>query len=146
MLEEIFVWDEVAFAALHEELTNEAARLGVALAMQAPVKRWRADDIHAPCEVPWGSAAITADGDVMACCMPGTVIGNLNEQSLEEIWNGSEFAAFRTRVNSPDPPASCRNCGMARVRNNPKAYAPVLYALPLQATSPGKSWQRRPKT
>jgi hypothetical protein len=62
--------------------------------------------------------------------MPGTVIGNLNEQSLDEIWNGAEFAAFRLRVNSLNPPASCRNCGMARVRNNRKAYAPVRYALP----------------
>jgi radical SAM protein with 4Fe4S-binding SPASM domain len=135
MVEEIFVWDDAAYAALHLELTTEAARLGVALAMQAPVKRWREDDIHAPCEVPWGSAAITANGDVMACCMPGTVIGNLNEKSLDEIWNGREFAAFRMRVNSLNPPASCRNCGMARVRNNRKAYAPVRYALPLPETS-----------
>lgn len=33
MVEEIFVWDENAFTALHEELTAEAARLGVALAI-----------------------------------------------------------------------------------------------------------------
>lgn len=136
MLEEIFVWDTVAYAALYQELTTEAARLGVAIAMQAPVKRWRENDIHAPCEVPWGSAAITANGDVMACCMPGTVIGNLNEQSLDRIWNGPEFAAFRMRVNSLNPPASCRNCGMARVRNNRKAYAPVRYALPSPETTP----------
>ena len=129
MVDEIFVWDESAYSALYDELTNEAARLGVALAMQAPVKRWRDDDIHAPCEVPWGSAAIMANGDVMACCMPGTVIGNLHRQSLDEIWNGAAFRAFRRRVNSPDPPASCRNCGMARVHNNRKAYAPVRYGV-----------------
>lgn len=128
MLEEMFVWDEGAYAALYQELTAEAARVGVALAMQPPVTQWREDDIHAPCEVPWATAAITANGDVMACCMPGTVIGNLNTQSLREIWAGPEFAAFRRRVNSPDPPASCRNCGMARVRNNRSAYAPVLAA------------------
>jgi radical SAM protein with 4Fe4S-binding SPASM domain len=125
MVDEIFVWDQAACAALHDELTTEAARLGVALAMQPPVERWRDDDIHAPCEVPWATAAITANGDVMACCVPGTVIGNLNEQSLAEIWNGPAFAAFRSRVNTPNPPAPCRNCGMARVHNNRKAYAPV---------------------
>jgi radical SAM protein with 4Fe4S-binding SPASM domain len=128
MLDEMFVWDDAGYAALHEELMTEAAREGVALAMQPPVKRWRDADIHAPCEVPWATAAITANGDVMACCMPGTVIGNLNEQNLDEIWNGPKFAAFRSRVNSPDPPPSCRNCGMARVRNNRRAYAPVRYA------------------
>jgi radical SAM protein with 4Fe4S-binding SPASM domain len=125
MVDEIFVWDQAACAALHDELTTEAARIGVALAMQPPVERWRDDDIHAPCEVPWATAAITANGDVMACCVPGTVIGNLNEQSLAEIWNGPAFAAFRSRVNTPNPPAPCRNCGMARVHNNRKAYAPV---------------------
>ena len=134
MLDEIFVWDEVAFAALHHELMTEAVRLGVALAIDAPVKRWREGDIHGPCEVPWATAAITANGDVMACCMPGTVMGNLNEHSLPRIWNGPAFAAFRKRVNSPDPPTPCRNCGvgMARVRNNRKAYAPVRYAVPCQ--------------
>lgn len=136
MLDEIFFWDEVAFARLHEELTTEAARLGVALAIPAPVQHWREDDIHAPCEVPWGTVAITANGDVMACCMPGTVIGNLNEQSLDDIWTGPGFAAFRMRINSPNPPASCRNCGMARVRNNRRAYAPVRYALPAPSASP----------
>lgn len=130
MVKEIFVWDEIAFAALREELAGEATRLGVALAMEAPVSRWREDDIHAPCEIPWATAVFTANGDVMACCMPGTVMGNLNEQSLDQIWNGPKFAAFRMRVNSTDPPASCRNCGVSRVRNNRKAYAPVHHALP----------------
>jgi radical SAM protein with 4Fe4S-binding SPASM domain len=131
MVDEIFFWEEAAYADLHEELSIEADRLGVALAIQPPVKRWREDDIHAPCEVPWATAAITANGDVMACCVPGTVIGNLNEQNLDEIWNGPEFATFRSRVNTPDPPAPCRNCGMARVHNNRKAYAPVRYTQSL---------------
>jgi radical SAM protein with 4Fe4S-binding SPASM domain len=133
MLDEIFVWDEVAFARLHEELMTEAIRLGVALAFQPPVQRWREEDIHAPCEVPWGTVAITGNGDVMACCMPGTVVGNLNEESLEKIWSGPRFADFRMRINTPNPPAPCRNCGMSRVHNNRRAYAPVRYALPAPA-------------
>jgi len=140
MVNEIFVWDQAAYAALHEELSAEAARLGVALAMQPPVERWREDDIHAPCEVPWATAAITANGDVMACCVPGTTVGNLNEQSLDEIWHGPEFADFRSRVNTPHPPAPCRNCGMARVHNNRKAYAPALY---LEPGSPIRAPRRR---
>jgi radical SAM protein with 4Fe4S-binding SPASM domain len=129
MVKEVFVWDEIAFAALREELAAEAARLGVALAMEPPVSRWRDDDIHAPCEIPWATAMITGNGDVMACCMPGTVMGNLNEQSMDQIWNGSNFAAFRMRVNSINPPTPCRNCGVSRVRNNRKAYASVRYGL-----------------
>jgi hypothetical protein len=63
------------------------------------------------------------------------VVGNLNDQTLAAIWNGAKFAAFRLRVNSTNPPPSCRNCGMARVPNNRKAYAPVRYGL---ASSPHK--------
>jgi radical SAM protein with 4Fe4S-binding SPASM domain len=138
MVDEIFVWDETAYAALHQELSLEASRLGVALAIQPPVEHWRDDDIHTPCEVPWGTAAITANGDVMGC-MPDTVIGNLNQQTLGEIWHGPEFAAFRSRVNTPDPPSSCRNCGMARVANNRKAYAPVRYVRAVAATASSPS-------
>jgi len=139
MVDEIFVWDEVAFAALRRDLLAEATRLGVALAIHDPVKRWRDEDIHAPCEIPFATAAITANGDVWACCMPGTVMGNLNEQSLSQIWNGPAFAAFRKRVNTPNPPAPCRNCGLshALVRNNRRAYAPALYAKPGK-DEPGK--------
>lgn len=52
MLDEIFIWDDAGYAALYQELTTEAARVGVALAMQPPAQQWREDDIHAPCEVP----------------------------------------------------------------------------------------------
>jgi radical SAM protein with 4Fe4S-binding SPASM domain len=139
MVDEIFVWDETAYAALYEELSTEAARLGVALAMQPPVEQWRHDDIHAPCEVPWATTTITANGDVMACCMPGTVIGNLNDETLDEIWNGRAFSAFRSRVNSPNPPSSCRNCGMSRVHNNRNAYVPARSAKPAAATASARA-------
>ncbi len=132
MVDEIFVWDEVAFAALREELMAEAERLGQPLAIHESVKRWRDEDIHAPCEIPYTTATITANGDVWACCMPGSIMGNLNEQSLSQIWNGPTFAAFRKRVNTPNPPAPCRNCGLGYsiVRNNRRAYAPALYGRP----------------
>jgi len=63
----------------------------------------------------------------MACCVPGTRIGNIADRSLREIWNGPEYRAFRARVNTPDPPEPCRNCPMNRVANNRKAFAPARY-------------------
>lgn len=128
MLEEIVITDDAAYAAIYHELMEEAQRLGVSLVMQPPVERWDDRDGHAPCDVPWGTALITGNGDVMACCVPGTRLGNLNEQSLHDIWHGPEYRAFRLRVNSPDPPAPCRNCAMIPIRNNPRAFAPARYA------------------
>lgn len=128
MVDEVMVWDTEAYAALYTDLMAEAARAGVALVMEAPVRHWNEGEGHAPCTVPWGSAFILGNGDVQACCIPGTKVGNLEEKSLHEIWSGAEFQAFRTRVNSPDPPEPCRNCSMARIPNLRKAYAPARYS------------------
>lgn len=128
MVDEVFVWDHEAYAALHHELSSEASRLGVNLTMQPPVRQWIDRDIHAPCDIPWGSAVVLGNGDVQACCLPGTRIGNLKEKSLRDIWNGAEFRKFRIRVNSPDPPLPCRNCSQNRVANNRRAYATAAHA------------------
>ena len=52
------------------------------------------------CLNPWLSVSIKANGDVVACCMafeddPNITYGNLNEQSLEEIWCNSRVELFR---------------------------------------------------
>jgi len=127
MVEEILVWDVDAYTALYRELNAEAARIGIALGMQTPVRRWVDKEAHSPCMLPWGSAVVLGNGDVMACCIPGTRMGNLNEASLPEIWHGPVYQAFRARVNSLDPPEPCRNCSWSRVHNNRMAYAPALH-------------------
>jgi sulfatase maturation enzyme AslB (radical SAM superfamily) len=66
------------------------------------------------------------NGDVMACCMQGTVVGNLNESSHEEIWNGERMRKFREKVNTSDPPDPCKRCGIYRYDNNFEIYVPGL--------------------
>jgi radical SAM protein with 4Fe4S-binding SPASM domain len=77
---------------------------------------------HRYCPVPWGSVALLANGDVMACCFPTMVMGNLNEQSLEEIWNGKVYQHLRTSVNSDNPPEVCKYCPNYRLDNNRNSY------------------------
>ena len=69
---------------------------------------------------------VTGDGDVNACCMPGSVVGNLNKEPLEAIWNGPRMRAFRARVNTSDPPSPCGECGFYRHENNFESYVPGL--------------------
>jgi radical SAM protein with 4Fe4S-binding SPASM domain len=71
-----------------------------------------------PCMIPWSSAVLIANGDVMACCVPGSRMGNLDQQSLEEIWQGHAYRRLRARVNSADPPSLCRNCQFRRSLNS----------------------------
>jgi radical SAM protein with 4Fe4S-binding SPASM domain len=71
------------------------------------------------CRRPWRSAYVTANGNVLPCCIApfsthdydGIVLGNVFEQPLEEIWNGPRYAQFRAAHRSEDPPEPCRGCG-----------------------------------
>jgi radical SAM protein with 4Fe4S-binding SPASM domain len=50
-----------------------------------------------PCYVPWFHLRIRTDGEVQPCgrCASQIEFGNLNTQSLAEIWNGSKIRTFR---------------------------------------------------
>jgi|TARA_B100001971_G_C18190022_1_gene538038 radical SAM protein with 4Fe4S-binding SPASM domain len=50
------------------------------------------------CEYPWTSATIMAEGNVVPCTQISNneiVLGNVNEKSLKEIWNGEEYKKLR---------------------------------------------------
>lgn len=46
----------------------------------------------------------------MACCVPGSEMGNQNEVSLETIWHSDAYNRLRARVNTDNPPELCRKC------------------------------------
>ncbi|MSP11868.1 MAG: radical SAM/SPASM domain-containing protein [Chloroflexi bacterium] len=63
------------------------------------------------CTHPWTSVSIDEMGDVHPCCASGMVMGNLNENTLEEIWNNGRYQKMRATVNTPHPAfTDCRYC------------------------------------
>lgn len=53
------------------------------------------------CIVPWTRIEFNPNGSVYSCCnlsLPKDCLGNINEQSIEEIWNGEKFKTLRERV------------------------------------------------
>jgi radical SAM protein with 4Fe4S-binding SPASM domain len=49
----------------------------------------------------WTTAIVTVDGDVVPCCFDkyaGHAMGNLNEQTFSDIWNGEKYKSFRETV------------------------------------------------
>lgn len=62
------------------------------------------------CGVPWAHVVIGHDGNVHPCCISGTVLGNVYEQSFDEIWYGPTYTDFRRQLKSTDPPEECWNC------------------------------------
>jgi radical SAM protein with 4Fe4S-binding SPASM domain len=69
------------------------------------------------CPYPWYSMSIASNGDVVACCRDlehQSVMGNLFEQGLEEIWNGEAFQSMRRDLagERPDRQSACAGCDM----------------------------------
>jgi MoaA/NifB/PqqE/SkfB family radical SAM enzyme len=80
-----------------------------------PAEPWRA------CSRPLRLAYITAQGNALPCCIaPFTdapyssiTLGNYLREGVAAVWEGSAYRSFREQLYSPDPPACCRNCGLA---------------------------------
>jgi MoaA/NifB/PqqE/SkfB family radical SAM enzyme len=72
------------------------------------------------CRRPWSLMYITANGRALPCCIApfslhgyeNFTLGDATRQSLQDIWNGPAYRAFRDALLSDRPPASCANCGL----------------------------------
>ena len=66
------------------------------------------------CLVPWFSSYVDAKGKVYPCCYLLTtqhIMGNINEQSFEDIWAGEQYKTFRqSLVNDRSNVEGCRTC------------------------------------
>jgi radical SAM protein with 4Fe4S-binding SPASM domain len=73
---------------------------------------WNAmTDKYISCPVPWAACDITANGDVAQChVFYDLVMGNLHEQSFEEIWNGVNYQRFREYMNEHKFMSICPGC------------------------------------
>jgi MoaA/NifB/PqqE/SkfB family radical SAM enzyme len=73
----------------------------------------------AGCQRPWTLSYVTANGNVLPCCIspwsardyPALVLGNAFAERFADIWNGERYRAFRTRFESDVPPDPCHGCG-----------------------------------
>ncbi len=113
--------------AVLSEATHTAADLGIALrasGLTTPLDSLKGDASHprhwAGCQRPWTLAYVTANGNVLPCCISpwvardyrGLVLGNAFRERLADIWNGERYRRFRTDFESDAPPDPCRGCGL----------------------------------
>ncbi len=66
------------------------------------------------CYWPKAMTYVTVEGDVTPCCnyfdSREIKLGNVFEQSGDDIWNGEEYREFRKRLLAGDLPSKCRTC------------------------------------
>jgi radical SAM protein with 4Fe4S-binding SPASM domain len=66
------------------------------------------------CFDPWEMFQVSANGEVWPCCqfqnLPEYSLGNIFEQSFQEIWNGEGYKFFRRTINTENPPEVCAIC------------------------------------
>lgn len=93
--------------------SGEASATEVVAGDRAETRSYRA------CRRPWSLMYVTANGNVLPCCIApftgahydGIVLGNIFEESAEEIWNGRRYQQWRRAMLSGDPPEACAGCG-----------------------------------
>jgi MoaA/NifB/PqqE/SkfB family radical SAM enzyme len=76
------------------------------------------------CRRPYSLTYITSSGNVLSCCFAPfghrsaqeyreeRVLGNIFQQSIEHIWYGERYSAFRQAFESETPARHCSQCGV----------------------------------
>jgi radical SAM protein with 4Fe4S-binding SPASM domain len=63
------------------------------------------------CAAPWRGLHINPRGDVKTCCAGDpNMLGNLNDQTIEQILNGPELTQIRETMSRGKTHAYCSNC------------------------------------
>jgi MoaA/NifB/PqqE/SkfB family radical SAM enzyme len=102
-----------------------ATRHGIAMrasGLTNPLASLQASDDARPwsgCQRPWTLAYVTANGNVLPCCVSpwvardyaGLILGNAFAERFEKIWDGTRYQQFRTDFETTTPPDPCRGCG-----------------------------------
>lgn len=76
------------------------------------------DNKNVDCVVPYATLAIQTNGNVVGCgCidwLEANVIGNINDNSLLDIWKSDKAVSFRTAFSKRDGdlPQICKECGL----------------------------------
>jgi radical SAM protein with 4Fe4S-binding SPASM domain len=85
-----------------------------AITSDTPQRPWTA------CMRPWTTAYVTANGNLLPCCISpfatqdyeALKLGNLFEQSMDAAWNAERYQEWRTRLLSDHPHEACAGCGV----------------------------------
>jgi MoaA/NifB/PqqE/SkfB family radical SAM enzyme len=124
---------QAVYSRVDEEIdrvVNESEALGqqLGVTLRASGATTPAHSIHpdraarpwAGCLRPWTTAYVTANGNLLPCCIApfatqdydSLKLGNLYVQEFADQWNGERYQQWRTRLLSDQPNSACAGCGV----------------------------------
>lgn len=62
------------------------------------------------CPMPFLHFHLSTRGRAEACCISGISYGDVNSESIDELWNGSKIRDFRLKMLRDAPEKRCRGC------------------------------------
>jgi MoaA/NifB/PqqE/SkfB family radical SAM enzyme len=67
---------------------------------------------RAMCGDPWTNLLVYVDGDTTFCCYhyPKSILGNVREETFEDVWNGPRARTIRQLVLEEAAPRCCQDC------------------------------------
>lgn len=119
--------EEMALVKRCEQMCWERGMTFRAAGAATPVESITRDFGNRPwagCGRPYSLTYITSSGNVLSCCFAPfghrsareyyeeRVLGNVFEESIERIWHGERYEAFRRAFESEHPARHCAQCGL----------------------------------
>jgi iron-sulfur cluster protein len=75
------------------------------------------------CDVPWlGTSVVLSNGNVNFCCFSDAIVGNVNEQTFEQIWNGARMRDVRRALSEQRLPTECQSMSCPIFRGDTDHY------------------------
>ncbi len=113
-------------AAHIEAAESQAHALGIAFnasgATEPGTSLKKATDANpwSLCRRPWTVMYFTAHGRALPCCIApfsqkgyeNYTLGDATQATINQIWNGPAYQAFRAAIQSDQPAKACNNCGL----------------------------------
>lgn len=110
-------WQPLADRVHIKRFATWADQVGPITELSDPEHRYYPEhsksSLRHPCAYLWRNVVVTAVGDVIPCCMDydaRMVMGNVKEQSLQEIWHGEKFRQARADQLAGRFLSTCESC------------------------------------
>jgi hypothetical protein len=84
------------------------------------------------CSYPWLWLVIDSRGFARPCCHASANVGNINEQSIDEIWNGDLLIRLRGAIHDGHIDPICRHAACSFVRDTEATFGGEAYKYPCE--------------